>query len=46
MASCVGVRRVQASADGLDSMLAMGEPLGVIVLGVGLCMGWVVFFSR
>ena len=42
--SCAGVKRVHAGADGLDSLLAMGEFLGAIVLGVGSCMGWVVLF--
>ena len=44
IASCAGVKRVQAGADGLDSLLAMGGPLGAIVLGVGSYMGWVVLF--
>ena len=34
-----GVRRVHAGAAGLDNLLAIGELLGAIVLGVGSCIG-------
>jgi hypothetical protein len=44
MASCAGVKRVQAGAVGLESFLAIGDPFGAICRGVGSCIVWVFRF--